>query len=63
MKISHRDIKTNNIFVDNINETGRVLYVLGDMGFARNANNMMGSVVGTPGYMAPEIWAGQKYTE
>jgi serine/threonine protein kinase len=36
MNIAHRDIKADNIFVDEINETGCILYKIGDFGFATN---------------------------
>ena len=54
MGIVHRDVKPENIFVD---DTGRAL--LADFGVARSMTNdtqltMTGVAIGTPAYMAPE---------
>ena len=46
--IAHRDIKTDNIFVDDVNQTGHVLYMLGDLGFAKEGNKQMNLQIGTP---------------
>ena len=59
--IVHRDIKAENIFVK---EDGS--YVLGDLGLAyfdgREAKTVTGHIVGTPGYIAPELLIGKAPT-
>ncbi len=59
--ILHRDLKPANILMDP--ERGALL---SDFGFAKLAGehsmSMSGDVVGTPHYIAPEVWEGQKAT-
>lgn len=57
-KVIHRDIKPENIFV---NDFGN--YKIGDFGIARELEKTSGtmSTKGTPNYMAPEVYHGQKY--
>lgn len=57
-RIIHRDIKPDNLF---IGPDG--LYRLGDFGIARQLNESISnmSCKGTPSYMAPEIYLGQRY--
>lgn len=56
--IIHRDIKDENIF---INEDG--VFKLGDFGIAKelSKSSRAASMRGTPLYMAPEIFRGEKY--
>jgi len=59
-KIIHRDVKPENIFV---NEFG--YYKLGDFGIARSLESKTGSLSqkGTYNYMAPEVYFGKTYDE
>ena len=55
--IIHRDIKPQNIFVS---ENGD--YKLGDFGIAKTVEKTMGGTkIGTPKYMAPEVYNNQPY--
>ncbi|XP_062088146.1 probable serine/threonine-protein kinase WNK11 [Humulus lupulus] len=58
--VIHRDLNCSNIFIDG--HTGKVK--IGDLGLAtaRDRNAIVQSMVGTPEYMAPEIFE-EKYTE
>lgn len=58
-KIIHRDIKTENIFVNG----ALGLVKIGDLGIARNSDVKRYTIVGTPEYMAKEIFDGDGYTE
>ena len=56
--IIHRDIKPSNIF---LSSTGN--YKLGDFGIARTIEKTAGNLSqkGTPNYMAPEVYRGERY--
>lgn len=59
-KVLHRDLKPQNIF---LMKTGVVK--IGDFGVAKildGTNQMAKTVVGTPFYISPEIWAGETYS-
>lgn len=58
MKIIHRDIKSANLFLSEDFETIK----LGDLNVAKIAKNDMASTqIGTPYYLAPEIWENKLY--
>ena len=55
-QVMHRDFKIENIFLDG----NRI--VLGDLGFAQMGELHSNDRLGTPYYMAPEIFTGKTYT-
>ena len=57
--IIHGDLKSSNIILCR-DEDGSVRPVITDFGLASGANQASGEVGGTPEYMAPEMWRGQK---
>lgn len=56
--IAHRDLKCNNIFINS--NTGMIS--IGDFGLAKQRSTNLHSVIGTPEYMAPEMFD-EKYDE
>ncbi|KAK6177132.1 hypothetical protein SNE40_015298 [Patella caerulea] len=57
--ILHRDLKTQNIFL-----TKSKIIKIGDLGIARvleSANDMASTLIGTPYYMSPELFANKHY--
>jgi WNK lysine deficient protein kinase len=50
--IAHRDLKCNNIFINS--NTGDIL--IGDLGLAKKRYTQFHSTIGTPEYMAPEMY-------
>ena len=62
--ILYRDLKSDNILVVTMDPTAAVNVKISDYGISKftTSQGMMG-MVGTPGYMAPEIMEGQAYNE
>lgn len=57
VKILHRDVKPANIFLSKTQDA-----VLGDFSIAKVlGEDLAATQIGTPGYLAPEIWLGQPY--
>ncbi|CAH8556193.1 unnamed protein product [Schistosoma bovis] len=57
--VLHRDLKTRNIFLTRSN-----IVKLGDLGIARvleSSNSMATTLIGTPYYMSPELFANKPY--
>eukprot|EP00756_Hemistasia_phaeocysticola_P021425 Hpha_TRINITY_DN15774_c3_g1::TRINITY_DN15774_c3_g1_i1::g.40593::m.40593/K08857/NEK1_4_5; NIMA (never in mitosis gene a)-related kinase 1/4/5 len=60
MRVLHRDIKSNNIF---LSEKGRMIKV-GDFGISKQldeSTEFARTIIGTPYYLSPEIVDGRKY--
>ena len=55
----HGDLKTSNVILTT-NRDGSVRAVLTDFGLARMADASAKTLGGTPAYMAPELWNGEK---
>lgn len=56
--VMHRDLKCDNLFIDG----SEGIVKIGDFGLSKAAiGGMAESVIGTPAFTAPEVWAG-KYT-
>jgi serine/threonine protein kinase len=66
MGITHRDLKPDNIFISNIEESkgggGVKIYKIGDFGFAERKKEF-DIAMGTIPYMAPEMLRREKYDE
>jgi tetratricopeptide (TPR) repeat protein len=59
--IVHRDLKSSNVLLC-ANEDGSCRAVITDFGLASRADLTAGETGGTPAYMAPELWQGEKAT-
>jgi serine/threonine protein kinase/Flp pilus assembly protein TadD len=57
--IVHGDLKSSNVIISQ-NEDGTLRPVITDFGLASGANQPSREFGGTPDYMAPELWRGQK---
>ena len=57
--IVHGDLKSNNVILCP-DEAGHLRPVITDFGLATGANQTSGLCGGTPDYMAPELWRGQR---
>ena len=61
LKICHRDIKLANLFLSLDDKELKI----GDFNVSKVAKfgYLEGTSAGTPYYLSPEIWAGEKYNE
>lgn len=59
----HRDIKTDNCFIDWSDTSGRLILRLGDFGHAADADYTGAPVSGTTGWDAPELNRGKRATQ
>lgn len=61
--IFHRDLKVDNIMIEEDEETGKFRCFLIDFGFAIHLqpNELIRNICGTPNYMAPEIHSRMKH--
>lgn len=69
-RVVHRDIKLENFFLDFQEGSKEITIKLGDFGVAAkldcsvkssNANKALHGMIGTPAYMAPEVFLNQRY--
>ena len=60
--VLHRDLKSANVFLCK-EENGGLRTVITDFGLASPLSLPSGESGGTPGYMAPELWNGEKASE
>lgn len=63
-KVLYRDLKSDNVLICSLDPSDDINVKISDYGISKFATpqGMMG-MVGTPGYMAPEIMYGQAYDE
>ncbi|XP_038062253.1 inhibitor of nuclear factor kappa-B kinase subunit alpha-like [Patiria miniata] len=63
-RIIHRDLKPENIVIQE-NENGQLVYKLTDLGYAKDLDqgSVASTFVGTLQYLAPELFASQKYNQ
>lgn len=57
----HRDMKNENVFLEA--EDDKLIPVIGDLGFARDIQEAMDTVIGTPITMSPELLTYETYSE
>lgn len=64
LKITHRDIKPENIVIKRDVASGRKVYKLTDLGYAKplDHKSIVASLVGTLEYIAPELCMTDRYT-
>ena len=63
-KIVYRDLKSDNILVCSLDPNDTINVKISDYGISKFTTSQgMTGMVGTPGYMAPEIMDGQAYNE
>jgi serine/threonine protein kinase/tetratricopeptide (TPR) repeat protein len=60
-QVIHGDLKSNNVILAT-GADGAVRAVITDFGLARRPETVLQTVGGTPDYMAPELWKGEKPT-
>ena len=58
-RLIHGDLKSHNVILTT-DSAGTLRAVLTDFGLARTADTSAGILAGTPAYMAPELWQGEK---
>lgn len=65
--ICHRDLKPDNVLVEDLNALDQPQIKVADFGFAtffgKNEDQRMSARLGTYTYMAPELTLGKKYDE
>ena len=61
MDIIHRDLKPENILYETTEEHSDIKVTDFGVGRFLDGGDMASTAVGTPSYMAPEVWKGQKY--
>lgn len=62
--ITHRDLKPENIVLQHCdNRKGQIIYIIIDLGYAKELQDSTLSFVGTLQYLAPEIFCCKSYTK
>jgi calcium/calmodulin-dependent protein kinase I len=61
LDIIHRDLKPENLLYETTDETSDIKVTDFGVGRFLDNNDMASTAVGTPSYMAPEVWKGQRY--
>lgn len=60
--IIHRDIKANNVMLDDVGNAYLTDFGIAKLAFETTQFTTTGATLGTPMYMAPELWKGQEST-